>query len=229
MLELSGATRNDSISTCNIHVSVLAARVEGRYPGTVIWGIPLSLIAWINRPRRIPRKPPRDVYRRADTTARAWVDIPLVSGRAFCPRFPPPTVPPSPYGTPGGNIFSRLGRGRWAMLSRHGNGKRYSSCFRDTLTENTRVSSTYILSRGQGEVSAAVRLPCRTEGGLKPNCSDTRISLPPRRHAHTRAKYRVVQAMNENAINAPCDKHRIKKVIIDILYLERNVTKIIIV
>lgn len=110
----------------------------------------LSLIARINRPRRIPRKPPRDVYRRANTAARAWVDIPLVSDRAFCTRFPPFLVPPLLYYTPGGNIFSRLGRGRQVTLSRHGNGKRYSSCFRDTLTENTRVSSTYILSRGAG-------------------------------------------------------------------------------
>lgn len=194
MLELSSATRNKSISTCNTYISKYTRRanqgvLSGYGARYLRNSTRLSLIARINRPQRIPRKPPRDVYRRADTSARAWVDIPFVSSRAFCSRLPPPAIPPSPHSTPGGNIFSRLGRGRRATLSRHGNGKRYSSCFRDTLTENTRVSSMYILSRGQGEGAfAAVRLPCRTEGGLKPNCSDTRISLPPRRHAHMRAK-----------------------------------------
>lgn len=152
--ELSGATRNKSISTYNTYSRKCTRRASrGALSGDgaryLRNSTRLSLIVRINRSRRIPRKPPRNVYRRADTAARAWVDIPLVSGRAFCSRVPPPTVPPSPCSTPGGNIFSRLGRGQRATLSRHGNGKRYSSCFRDTLTENTRVSSTYVLSRGQ--------------------------------------------------------------------------------
>lgn len=65
----------------------------------------------------------------------------------------------------------------------------------------------YILSRGQGEGAfAAVQLPCRTEGGLKPNCSDTRISLPPRRHAHTRTRDGSI-VINENAVYVPYNKH----------------------
>lgn len=120
----------------------------------------LSLIAGINRPRRIPREPLRDVYRRArghDRTSVSWHssrERPRFFARTPSPRSPPPH--PSPSFRPRSLRYARwkylfairLGR-RQATLSRHGNGKHYSSCFRDTLTENTRVSSTYILSRGR--------------------------------------------------------------------------------
>lgn len=172
-------------------VSVLTARVArlsrdgARYLRN---STRLSLIARINRP--VNTSPQRLSSRGYSRTSVSWH-----SSRER-PRFLP-AIPA--FGRPAFALqYARwkylfaIRSGRQATLSRHGNGKRYSSCFHDTLTENTRVSSTYILSRGQGGF-AAVRLPCRTEGGLKPNCSDTRISLPPRRNATRTHKYRIVQ------------------------------------
>lgn len=110
----------------------------------------LSLIARINRPRRIPWKlPPRRLspreYGRVSVSWHSSRERTRFLHAVCLPAFSRPAFV-LPYAG-----WKYLFAIRSATLSRHGNGKRYSSCFRDTLTENTRVSSTYILSREAGE------------------------------------------------------------------------------